>query len=42
MRLAPNGLLRVWPVSKPVNVSGRGDDDPSMIEPIEDEAIAEG
>jgi putative SOS response-associated peptidase YedK len=39
LRPAPNDLLRVWPVSKRVNVSGRGDDDPSLIEPVEDEAI---
>ncbi len=37
---APNDLLRMWPVSKRVNVSGRGDDDPGLIEPVEDEAIA--
>ena len=42
LRPAPNDLLDMWPVSKRVNVSGRGDDDPSLIEPIEDEAIAEG
>jgi putative SOS response-associated peptidase YedK len=42
LRPAPNDILRMWPVSKRVNVSGRGDDDPSLIEPIEDEAIAEG
>ncbi len=35
---APNDLLRMWPVSKRGNVSGRGDDDPSLIEPVEDEA----
>ncbi len=40
LRPAPNDLLRMWPVSKRVNVSGRGDDDPSLIEPVEDEAIA--
>jgi putative SOS response-associated peptidase YedK len=27
LRPAPNDLLRLWPVSKKVNVSGRGDDD---------------
>ena len=37
---APNDLLRMWPVSKRFNVSGRGDDDPSLIEPIEGEANA--
>jgi putative SOS response-associated peptidase YedK len=42
LRPAPNDLLRIWPVSKRVNVSGRGDDEPSLIEPIEDEAIATG
>jgi putative SOS response-associated peptidase YedK len=40
LRPAPNDLLRMWPVSKRVNVSGRGDDDPGLIEPVEDEAIA--
>jgi putative SOS response-associated peptidase YedK len=40
LRPAPNDLLCMWPVSKRVNVSGRGDDDPSLIEPAEDEAIA--
>ena len=38
LRLAPNDLLRMWPVSKRVNASGRGDDDPSLIEPVEDAA----
>ena len=42
LRLAPNGLLRIWPVSKRVNVSGRGDDDPSLVEPVEDGAVYEG
>jgi putative SOS response-associated peptidase YedK len=41
LRPAPNDLLRMWPVSKLVNVSGRGDDDPSLIEPVDDEAIAD-
>ena len=40
LRPAPNDLLRMWPVSKRVNVSGRGDDDPGLIEPVEDEPIA--
>jgi putative SOS response-associated peptidase YedK len=40
LRPAPNDLLRMWPVSKRVNVSGRGDDDPSLIEPLEGEANA--
>lgn len=42
LRPAPNDLLRMWPVSQRVNASGRGDDDPSLIEPAEDEAIATG
>ena len=42
LRSTPNDLLRMWPVSKRVNVSGRSDDDPSLIEPLEDAAIAEG
>ncbi|MGA9486817.1 MAG: SOS response-associated peptidase [Methylocella sp.] len=40
LRPAPNDLLQMWPVSMRVNVSGRGDDDPGLIEPVEDEAIA--
>ena len=40
LRPAPNDILHMWPVSKRVNVSGRGDDDPGLIEPVEDEAIA--
>jgi len=40
LRPAPNDLLRMWPVSKRVNVSGRGDDDPGLIARVEDEAIA--
>jgi putative SOS response-associated peptidase YedK len=35
LRSAPNGLLRMWPVSKRVNVAGRGDDDPSLIDLVE-------
>jgi hypothetical protein len=35
LRHAPNDLLCMWPVSKRVNVSGRGDDDPSLIEAVE-------
>ena len=31
---------RMWQVSKRVNVSGRRDDNPSLIEPIEIEAKA--
>jgi putative SOS response-associated peptidase YedK len=38
LRPAANDILRMWPVSKQVNVSGRGDDDPSLIEPVEIEA----
>ncbi len=38
-RPAPNDLLRMWPVSKRVNVSLRGDDDSSLIEPVEDEGM---
>jgi len=34
LRPAPNDFLWMWPVSKRVNVSGRGDDDPGLIEPI--------
>ena len=34
---APNDYLRMWPVSKRVNSTGRGDDDPSLIEPIEND-----
>ena len=37
-RPATNDLLHMWPVSKRVNVSGRGDDDPSLVEPVEDNA----
>ncbi len=40
LRSAPNDLLCMWPVSIRVNVSGRGDDDPGLVEPVEDEAIA--
>jgi hypothetical protein len=28
---------RMWPVSKRVNVSGRGDDDPSLNKEVNDE-----
>ena len=42
LRLAPNDLLHMWSVSKRVNVSGHGDDDSSLIDPVEVEAIAEG
>jgi putative SOS response-associated peptidase YedK len=42
LRPAPNDFLRLWPVSKRVNFSGRGDDDPSLIEPVADQAIADG
>jgi putative SOS response-associated peptidase YedK len=40
LRPAPNDLLRMWPVSKRVNASGRGGDDPSLIEPTEGEIDA--
>jgi putative SOS response-associated peptidase YedK len=39
LRSAPNDLLRMWPVSIRVNKSGQGDDDPGLIDAIEDEAI---
>jgi len=29
----------MWPVSKRVNVSGQGDEDPSLIELVDEEAI---
>ena len=38
--MVPNDILRMWQVSKRVNVSGRGADDPSLIEPVEVEANA--
>lgn len=40
LRAAPNDLLQIWSVSKKVNYSGRGDDDPSLIEPIDQETAA--
>jgi putative SOS response-associated peptidase YedK len=40
LRPAPNDLLDMWPVSKRVNVSGRGDDDPCLIEPVEANATS--
>src|SRR5664279_1817313 len=36
LRSAPNALLRLWPVSKRVNKTGDGDDDPNLVEPIEE------
>ena len=39
LRSAPNNFLRMWPVSTRVNKSGQGDDDPSLTEAIEDEAM---
>jgi hypothetical protein len=39
LRSAPNDLLRMWPISPRVNKSGQGDDDPSLVEPIEVNAI---
>jgi len=41
-RPTSNDLLRMWPVSKRVNVSRRGSDDPNLVEPVEDEANAVG
>jgi putative SOS response-associated peptidase YedK len=38
---APNDFLRMWLVSTRVNVSGRGVDDSSLIEPVENGAITE-
>jgi putative SOS response-associated peptidase YedK len=38
LRPAPNDLLRMWPVSTQVNASGRGDDDLSLIDPMDGEA----
>ncbi len=35
LRPAPNDLLRMWSVSKRVNKTGAGDDDPSLIEAVE-------
>ena len=32
LRPTPNTFMRMWPISKRVNVSGRGNDDPSQIE----------
>ena len=34
LRPAPDDFLRMWPVSRRVNVSGLGDDDPSLIDPV--------
>jgi hypothetical protein len=42
LRTTPNALLRLWPVSKRVTKTGAGDDDPSLIEPVADQAIANG
>ena len=42
LRPAPNDLLRMWPVSKRVNVSGREDDDRRLIEAVADQATALG
>jgi putative SOS response-associated peptidase YedK len=38
LRPAPNDLLRMRPVSTQVNASGRGDDDLSLIDPMDGEA----
>ena len=35
LKPAPNDLLRKWPVSKRVNSSRAGDDDPTLIEEVE-------
>jgi putative SOS response-associated peptidase YedK len=35
LNAAPDDVLRVWKVSKRVNVSGVGDDDATLLEPIE-------
>ncbi len=40
LRAAQNDLLQLWPVSKKVNYSGPGDDDPSLIEPTDQETAA--
>jgi putative SOS response-associated peptidase YedK len=40
LRPAPNDILRMWPVSKRVNKTGVGDDDPSLVEAVEIEAKA--
>ena len=35
LKPAPNKLLEKWPVSKRVNSSRAGDDDPTLIERVE-------
>jgi hypothetical protein len=35
LRPAPDDALQEWIVSKRVNKAGAGDDDPALIEPIE-------
>jgi putative SOS response-associated peptidase YedK len=42
LRPAQNDILRMWPISKRVNKSGQGDDDPGLIEAVGDEANATG
>jgi hypothetical protein len=42
LRSAPNDLLHMWPVSKRVNKTGVGDDDPNLVEPVENAANAFG
>jgi putative SOS response-associated peptidase YedK len=42
LQSAPNDALRMWPVSKVVNVSGRGDEDPRLIEPSDAGSSAAG
>jgi putative SOS response-associated peptidase YedK len=32
LRSAPNDKLRMWPVSRRVNKTGSGDDDPTLID----------
>lgn len=35
LKAAAEEALRGWPISKRLNRSGEGDDDPSILEPIE-------
>jgi putative SOS response-associated peptidase YedK len=35
LKPAPEAALREWPVSKRLNRAGEGDDDPTMIEPVD-------
>ena len=34
LKPAPEDRLRIWPVSRRVNKSGTGDDDPTLIEKV--------